>query len=203
MRISLTEYRLMKGRESGMPEEALWETFFDADAVIVKLVCPYVTEGTVVEFGSGYGTFTIPSAYRTNGRVVGFDIDPDMIAIAQQKVENAALENITLQKRDFMESGTGLPANTVDHVMLYNILHVESPEVLLSEAYRILCAGGAISVMHWRSDIPTPRGPALEIRPSLQQCRHWVENAGFAFVSEVDLSTCCKYHYGFVAVRPD
>jgi hypothetical protein len=25
-------------------------------------------------------------------------------------------------------------------------------------------------IIHWRSDIETPRGPALEIRPSPEQC---------------------------------
>ena len=51
----------MKTRESGMPEEEVWRQFFDAEAVLRALK---LTEKCrdVVEFGCGYGTFTIPAA---------------------------------------------------------------------------------------------------------------------------------------------
>ena len=50
----------MKTRESGMPEESLWATFFTPEEVLHKLGLP--TAGDVVDFGCGYGTFTIPAA---------------------------------------------------------------------------------------------------------------------------------------------
>jgi hypothetical protein len=51
----------MKGRESGMPDEAYWSSFFDTEAVIETLLGPATEAGDVVEFGCGYGTFTAGS----------------------------------------------------------------------------------------------------------------------------------------------
>ncbi len=43
----------MKARESGMPEEAYWESFFDADAVMKILFNTSGLAGDLVEFGCG------------------------------------------------------------------------------------------------------------------------------------------------------
>ena len=69
----------MKTRESGMPEESLWTTFFTPEEVLHKLGLP--AAGDVVDFGCGYGTFTIPAAKITSGMVYAFDIDPEMVAV--------------------------------------------------------------------------------------------------------------------------
>jgi len=90
----------------------------------------------------------------------------------------------------------------MDHVMIYNLLHVEQPVRLLREACRILRLGGLVSVMHWKHDASTPRGPDLDIRPKPEQCRSWGERAGLEFVRDRDLSVCCKYHYGLLRARP-
>jgi hypothetical protein len=65
----------------------------------------------------------------------------------------------------------------------------------------VLQPGGRLSVIHWRSDIPTPRGPTLAIRPTPQQCKAWMTEAGFRLIEDVDLSPCCQYHFGITAVR--
>ena len=51
----------MKARESGMPEESVWAGFFAPEAVLRKLGLTSSC-GDVVDFGCGYGTFTIPAA---------------------------------------------------------------------------------------------------------------------------------------------
>lgn len=73
----------MKTRESGMPEERLWATFFTPGEVLRKLGVP--TAGDVVDFGCGYGTFTIPAARITSGMVHALDIDPEMVAVTRAK----------------------------------------------------------------------------------------------------------------------
>ena len=51
----------MRTRESGMPEEPVWSSFFDPEATLRTLgVRPQ--SGDVVDFGCGYGTFAIPAA---------------------------------------------------------------------------------------------------------------------------------------------
>ena len=51
----------MKTRESGMPEEEMWREFFDPEAILQLLKLTSACRD-VVEFGCGYGTFTIPAA---------------------------------------------------------------------------------------------------------------------------------------------
>jgi len=70
----------MKTPESGMPEEAMWREFFDAEAILRSLK-PAPSCRHVVEFGCGYGTFTIPAARTVRGTVHALDIEPGMTRI--------------------------------------------------------------------------------------------------------------------------
>ncbi len=185
----------MKVRDSGMPDEQIWDGFFDPSRILVRLGLTPETP-SAIDLGCGYGTFTIPAARITTGTVHGFDIEPEMIKATGAKAESEGLANVRLHLRDFVAEGTGLPDAGVGYVMLFNILHAEDPGRLLREAYRILAPGGTAAVVHWVSDRPTPRGPSLDIRPSPADCRKWMATAGFAVEDGVvDLP---PYHFGLV-----
>lgn len=190
----------MKGRESGMPEETYWASFFDADTAVEKLLGHRV-EGEVIEFGCGYGSFTIAAARRTTGCVTALDIEPEMVDGVRQKAAAFDIANIQAEVRDFVAHGTGVAAASQAHAMIFNLLHLEQPVSLLCEARRTLQDGGALSVMHWRSDIPTPRGPSLAIRPTPDQCRKWLTEAGFHTIESIDLQAYCPFHFGLLARR--
>jgi len=85
--------------------------------------------------------------------------------------------------------------------MIYNLLHLATPKKLLREAFRVLMPGGTLSIIHWRSDIPTPRGPALDIRPTPEQCSQWMRDTGFQDLRQVNLSAYCPYHFGITASK--
>lgn len=191
----------MRARESGMPDEADWMRFFNAAAAIDTLFGAEDVAGDLVEFGCGYGTFTVPSAVRTRGTVTALDIDPRMVASLRQKVIDHGLSNVHAEVRDFVAHGTELAEGSQAHAMIFNLLHLDSPIALLREAHRVLRDGGRLSVIHWRSDIPTPRGPSLAIRPTPEQCRAWIAEAGFQNIESVDLRPCCPFHFGLVARR--
>ena len=129
----------MKTRESGMPEESLWATFFASEEVLRKLGLP--TAGDVVDFGCGYGTFTIPAAQIISGAVHALDIEPEMVQATAAKAQEAGLQNVKTYLRDFVTDGTGLPAASVDYVMLFNILHTARPEVLFARGFSRVEAG--------------------------------------------------------------
>jgi SAM-dependent methyltransferase len=186
----------MKTRESGMPEERTWATFFTPAEVLRKLGLP--ASGGVVDFGCGYGTFTIPAAQATRGTVHALDMEPEMVAATRAKAAALGLPNVRACLRDFVTDGTGLPDGSVDYAMLFNILHAECPETLLGEAWRVLVPGGKLGLMHWNYDPTTPRGPSMEIRPRPEQCRTWAERIGFRFVEQVDLP---PYHWGMALAR--
>lgn len=187
----------MKTRESGMPEEGMWGTFFTADEVLRKLGLP--ASGDVVDFGCGYGTFTIPAARLTRGTIHALDIEPEMVAATRAKAEALGLQNVRTCLRDFVAEGTGLPDGSVGYAMLFNILHAECPDALLREAWRVLAPAGKLGIIHWNCGPVTPRGPSMDIRPLPEACRQWAERVGFWFSEQVDLP---PYHWGMILERP-
>ena len=191
----------MKGRESGMPEEIYWNTFFNTEVALNALMGDLPILGDLIEFGCGYGTFTLPAAKRVHGIVTATDIDPEMINFTASKSLEMGIENIKVELRDITSDGTGLPDISQSHAMIYNLLHLEEPISLLKEAFRILRPGGSLSVMHWRSDIETPRGPSLDIRPKPEQCIRWIREVGFIEIQTVDLTKSCPFHFGLRASR--
>ena len=189
----------MKGRDSGMPAEDYWNSFFDADCVIKKLFGDEGCRGNTVEFGCGYGTFTFPAARHTTDTLYTFDIESDLTERIQARAIREGISNLVAETRDFVAHGTGLASGSQRHAMIYNLLHIENPDRLIQEALRVLRPGGRLSIIHWRSDIPTPRGPSLEIRPTSEQCKAWIKDAGFREARDINLQECCQFHFGIVA----
>ncbi|HEY4146635.1 class I SAM-dependent methyltransferase [Pinirhizobacter sp.] len=184
-----------------MPAEADWTPFFDAGRAMNTFLGADRPVGQAVEFGCGYGTFTVALARRASGRVTALDIEPEMVAATQGKAVRSGLVNLQALQRDFVTAGTGLPSASQTDALVFNLLHLERPLALLLEARRVLQPGGRISIMHWRTDVPTPRGPPASIRPTPQQCGRWLSEAGFLHVYPVDLTASCPFHYGLIAVR--
>ena len=187
----------MKVRDSGMPNEEMWSEFFEPKKVLKTLGIDK-TLRDIVDFGCGYGTFTIPVAQVVKGKVYALDIEPEMIEETKRKAEERKLGNVEVILRDFISNGSGLENESVDYVMLFNILHTDKPERLLREAYRILRDGGKLGIIHWNYDSTTPRGPPMEIRPKPEQCIKWARNSGFNHPLKYDLK---PYHYGIVLTK--
>ena len=118
-----------------------------------------------------------------------------MIEETKRKAEKRKLGNVETIIRDFVSDGSGLENESVDYVMLFNILHLNNPETLLREAYRILRKGGKLGIIHWNYDSTTPRGPPMEIRPKSEQCIKLARNFGFNHPIKYDLK---PYHYGIL-----
>ena len=187
----------MKVRDSGMPNEEMWGEFFKPKRILKTLGIDDSIRD-IVDFGCGYGTFTIPVAQVVKGKVYALDIEPEMIEETKRKAEEEKLGNVEVILRDFISKGSGLGNESVDYVMLFNILHTDKPERLLKEAYRILRDGGKIGIIHWNYDSTTPRGPPMEIRPKPEQCIEWARNSGFNHPVRYNLK---PYHYGIVLTK--
>ena len=185
----------MKLKESGMPEEEMWKEFFEPDKILKILgIDKHIVNA--VDFGCGYGTFTIPIAKRISGKIYALDIEPEMIEITETKARENRLYNVKPILRDFMSDGSGLQDKSVDYTMVFNVLYTgEKPEKLLKEAYRILRYGWKLGIIHWNYDPTTPRGPSMEIRPKPEQCIDWATNSGFNSPKKYNLK---PYHYGIV-----
>lgn len=187
-------------RESGMPAQAYWETLFDVPTILDAFGFATATTGDIAELGCGYGTFTLPLAHRIRGTVHTFDIDPAMVATTTTRASAAGLTNLRASVRDVFTSGYGLPPASCSAALLFNILHAEDPVSLLCSARDLVRPGGVVAVIHWRSDIPTPRGPSLSIRPTSAQILDWANTAAglTAPASPLDLP---PWHFGLKFLR--
>ncbi len=185
----------MKVRDSGMPNEKTWNSFFDVDLILKELFIHSQIEN-LVEIGCGYGTFTLPAAQQLKGKLYAFDIELDMIDCVNKKILKNQIPNIILEQRDVLKHTIGLNDSSVDYVMLFNLLHHDAPNDFFIECHRILQQKGRIGIIHWRCDIATPRGPEMSIRPTPNQIVNWIDTNQFAIEREPFI--ILPFHYGLV-----
>jgi len=190
----------MKVFDSGMPEEAYWNSLFDIQQIVKWLNVTGVVD-PIAEIGCGYGTFTVPIARKFNGIVHAFDIDPMMIDRARNNAQRAGIQNVTFHLRDILVQGTGLAAQSIGMVLLFNILHSIDKHLMLREASRILKKSGIVAIIHWRKDIETPRGPSLESRPDQATILDSVADLDLQFKGNSRILE--PYHWGIQLIKGD
>jgi ubiquinone/menaquinone biosynthesis C-methylase UbiE len=101
----------------------------------------------ILDYGCGIGSYAVPAARRVGdeGTVHALDIHPLAVETVQRRSRQEKLFNI----RTFLSGlDTGLPDDSVDVVLLYDVLHhVQDKGALLRELHRVLRAGGLLSVI--------------------------------------------------------
>jgi ubiquinone/menaquinone biosynthesis C-methylase UbiE len=187
----------MKMRESGMPELEYWESLFDAESFFEQLEFPLGID-SVAEFGCGYGTFTLPIAQRINKMAYALDLDNEMLKFTYKRAASLNIFNITIHQCDLLDEGSEMSDESVDGVFIPHILHGEPEDNLglLREAFRILQRPGKLAVIHWRTDVDTPRGPPMEYRLTAEEAVDLCANCGFDKDSAV-VRLLGEYHWGF------
>lgn len=124
----------------------------------------------VMDFGCGPGFYTIPFA-RVAKRVVGVDIQPEMLEKAESYAKKAGV------KVEFVESdGTRipLPDESLDLVFLNLVYHeIEDKKTTLFEFRRLLKPGGNVAIREKTENTLLPVGPPVipvdAIRSQLQE----------------------------------
>ena len=100
----------------------------------------------VLDYGCGPGSY-IPSLAELvgeTGRVFALDAHPLAVKMVQNIISKQRLMNV---ETIFSECGTGLPENSLDVVLLYDILHdLADPGCVLAEIHRTLKPGGLLSL---------------------------------------------------------
>ena len=101
----------------------------------------------VLDYGCGPGAYVPGVAERVgaSGKVYALDIHPLAVQRVQSLARNRRLGNVETICSD---CETGLPGNSVDVVLLYDIFHMLSePDAVLAELHRVLKVGGTLSVL--------------------------------------------------------
>jgi ubiquinone/menaquinone biosynthesis C-methylase UbiE len=108
---------------------------------------------TILELGPGPGAFTVDAARRAgpDGRLVAVDIQPTMIAMLDQRVQDAGIRNVETHVASAHELPLG--DRSVDRAFLITVL----PEIpdrprALAELNRVLKPGGTLSITEEFSD---------------------------------------------------
>ena len=100
----------------------------------------------ILDYGCGIGFNTIPAAeiVGEEGTVYALDIHPLAVKAVEKKIRKKGLKNV---KTILSGLDTGLPDESVDVVLLYNVLPmVKNRPALIKELYRVLKPGGVLSV---------------------------------------------------------
>lgn len=103
----------------------------------------------VLDIGCGTGALTLRVA-RRGARVVGIDVNPDMLEIARRKAAQAGLsEAIELQEKGVGELGE-FPAQSFDAIvsgLCFSELQPQEQDYTLVQAHRLLKPGGLLLIV--------------------------------------------------------
>jgi ubiquinone/menaquinone biosynthesis C-methylase UbiE len=100
---------------------------------------------SVLDFGCGPGGYIMPLVELVGppGKIYALDIHPLAIRNVKKIAARNGLQNIETIESD---CSTGLPDNSVDTVLLYDVFHdLVNPNDVLQELHRVLKADGALS----------------------------------------------------------
>jgi ubiquinone/menaquinone biosynthesis C-methylase UbiE len=101
----------------------------------------------VLELGPGPGFFTVEAARRAGpeGRLIAVDIQPKMIALLEQRLQQAGVSNVETH----VASAYELPVAdaSLDRAFLVTVLpEIPDPRRALAELHRTLKPGGVLSI---------------------------------------------------------
>ncbi len=112
---------------------------------------------TVLDYGCGSGTFTVPSAriVGQKGRVYAFEVHAQLLEQVKERARQAELSNIIPVLSDGSKLEIELPDKNIDVILVYDVMHeIEDQKGLLQELHRVLKDDGILSVfpMHMGTD---------------------------------------------------
>ena len=145
----------------------------------------------VVDYGTGTGAFAIPLARaRPDLRIVAYDVEPRMLALAQAKLDTESAPNVRTESTlDPSLNGA------VARVLGINVLHELEPADLAS-IHALLAGGGRFVSIDWNAR-ERPVGPPPERVYDVATARTFVEDAGFRVLAQTQL----RFHDALVAEK--
>lgn len=139
----------------------------------------------VADIGAGTGYFSMPVAERVpDGLVLAVDIQPEMLAIIEQKKRDLSIENVETILGG--EDDPGLPDSFVDLIFIVDAYHeFYFPREMASSMLRSLRPGGRLVLLEYRAeDVNVPIRPLHKMTE--QQAIAELTAVGFEWVETED-----------------
>ncbi len=145
------------------------------------------------DLGCGSGEWAIPLAeILENGKVYAIDLLDEPLSVIRGKARDRGMENIELVKSDVEGLIPRLLADSLDLVLMTNLLfQLKDQKAVFGEARRILKPGGLVLVIEWNEDAAI--GPENKIaKVALEKM---ATGSGF---SKVNGFSAGNFHYGMI-----
>jgi ubiquinone/menaquinone biosynthesis C-methylase UbiE len=151
---------------------------------------------TVVDYGTGSGTLTVPLAARLpRGVVHAVDESSEMVALLRERLEVANLQNVV--PHEIRNNKVPLEDGAANRILTVNLLHEVIGETALAEMRRMLAPDGLLLVVDWRGDIEREPGPPKDVTFSPEAGREMIAAAGLVATPVPDAAF--PYHFALLA----
>lgn len=178
------EISLVMGHQgAGWLERSTREREERTDLFIERL--PLEPDDVVADIGAGTGYFSFPVAARVpQGRVLAVDIQPEMLAIVEQRRRTAGVSNVQPVRGTITDPR--LPSGAVDLIFIVDAYHEFShPREMGLAMFEALKPGGRLVVLEYRGE--DPRVPIKPLHKMTEaQTRRELEAVGFEWVRTDD-----------------
>ena len=191
-------------RNTAQPDQDWWNALWPEPAETLRSLgigkC-----ASFVDVCCGDGHFTLPAAELIEGPVYALDIDGELLAALEDRVEDHGAVAVTTVEGDAMALPELLPER-VECALLANTLHGVPEKTTFAEAVdAVLEPGGRFVVINWVDAPPAetpvldePRGPPEDLRMTPEETVAAVEPAGFHADETVAVS---PHHYAVIFER--
>ncbi len=145
------------------------------------------------DFGCGSGEWAVALAEALElGKVYAIDLLDEPLSSVRSKAKIAGLENVEAVKGDIEKLVTRLLANSLDLVLMTNLLfQANDRAAIFGEAARVAKSGGKALVVDWKPEARL--GPENKI--SADEVKNLAQAAGFLPVKEFAAG---NFHYGVI-----
>jgi len=154
------------------------------------------------DFGCGHGYFTLPVAkvLGQEGKVYAVDVLLEALEAVRSRAQLEGRVNIETMRGNLeLPGGSSLPDNSMDLVLLHNVLsQSQKKSAIIEEAKRALKPGGTFVLIDWRKD-HVCIGPETGWRMTFDEARAMARESGFVFLRVFDAG---QYHYGLIFIKP-
>ncbi len=140
----------------------------------------------VADIGAGTGYFTFPMVPQVpRGRVFAVDIQPEMLDIMRERVQEQGIDNVSLVRGTIQDPN--LPTDSIDVALMVDAYHEFShPREMMQSLVKSLVPGGRVVLIEYRKE-----DPSVPIKPlhkmSEAQARKEMEAVGLRWVETKDM----------------